>query len=286
MNPTRSVAHLLKDVEESLTPHTATPGLDSQVLLAHVLGESRTWVLAHPEATLKEEQEQELADSVDRLVQGEPLPYVLGVWEFYGMPFRVTPAVLIPRPETELLVEAALDWLQDRPERRFAADVGTGSGCIATALAANLPDLRLIASDASLAALLVARENLQQNGVSEQVLLVQSDLLPPVAARFDLICANLPYIPGGTLANLPVARYEPHLALSGGESGLDLIRRLLEQAPNRLAPGGIVLLEIEADQGAEVQDLAREAFPEADIQLQADLAGLDRLVTIQQPDAR
>ena len=259
-----------------------TPTLDAQVLVAHALGQPRAWVLAHPEAELSPAQQEEIETNTTRREAGEPLPYILGHWEFYGLDFLVTPAVLIPRPETELLVERALRWLEHHPDCRRAADIGTGSGCMAIALAARLPDLMVVATDLSPQALDIARQNAALHGLAERITFVQADLLelPSAFAPFHLIAANLPYIPHQTLAALPVSRFEPILALDGGEDGLALIRRLLTQAPRYLAAPGCLLLEIEAHQGHSASTLAQAAFPGAQVHTLPDLAGHDRLVEI------
>lgn len=275
-----NLASHLARLKERFKSTSETPGLDAQVLLTHILKVERSWVLSHPEAELDDAQEQALAKAAERLASGEPLPYVLEAWEFYGLEFKLTPQVLIPRPETELLVELALDYLQENPQRRCAADIGTGSGCIAVTLATRICDLQVLATDISLEALRVASENCIRHQVADRVKLVQADLMPDLEMRFDLICANLPYIPSATLKNLPVYRREPILALDGGECGLDLISRLLMQLPHRLAPGGVVLLEIEASQGSVVSALARQAVAGADIHVMTDLAGHDRIVHI------
>jgi release factor glutamine methyltransferase len=272
---------VLSQVRSRLEGQSDTAALDAQVLLAHILGKPRSWVLAHPEVVLTPDQSNILASSLARLEGGEPLPYILGHWEFFGLDFKVTPATLIPRPETELLVERALDWLRLNPGRRLAVDVGTGTGCIAVALAAHVLDLRLLACDLSLEALRVAQRNSYLHGVQERVFCLQTDLLPAVFQKFDLICANLPYIPSATLRYLRVARQEPSLALDGGLDGLDLIRRLLQSASGVLAPGGLVLLEIEASRGVAALELARSAFPHLGVELIQDLAGRHRLICIQ-----
>ena len=262
------------------------PRLDRQILLAHVLGQPRAWVLAHPEAPLTEAQTREWKAALAHLRRGDPLPYVLGRWEFYGLEFIVTPEVLIPRPETELMVEQALSWLHARlgaggASACRAVDVGCGSGCVAIALAANTPGLQVTAVDLSPQALEVARRNVELHGLAGRVTLVQADLLPQQPPIFDLICANLPYIPREKLDDLPVAHWEPPLALDGGPDGLALIRRLLRQTPAHLAPGGLLLLEIESSQGPAALLLAQEAFPRARVDLLQDLAGLDRLVRVE-----
>ena len=271
---------ILKRMNERLGAVSETAALDAQVLLAHVLKKPRAWVLAHPEAALAPAEERTLEAYVSRLEAGEPLPYVLGRWEFFGLDFTVTPVVLIPRPETELLVQEALLWLRAHPLRRCAADVGTGSGCIAIALAVNTPTLHILASDLSWPALQVARHNTRRHFVTGQVDLVQCDLLPATGPVFDLICGNLPYIPSETLKSLKVYRSEPRLALDGGPDGLEWIRRLLPVARQQLAPGGRLLLEIESTQGKAVLSLAQGTFPQAETRLRQDLAGLDRLVTV------
>ncbi len=263
----------------SLAQVSETPGLDVQLLAAEILQKPRSWILAHPEAILEPDHIQKLTLGINRLEAGEPLPYVLGHWEFYGLDFRVAPAVLIPRPETELLVEQAVNWLHSVPGRRWAVDIGTGSGCIAVTLALQVPDLRVIACDRSWEALQVAQENCQRHGVAEQVDLVQANLLEPFG-MVDLICANLPYIPSSALASLKVARWEPLLALDGGPDGLSLIRSLLKRAPALLAADGLLLLEIEASLGQETVALVRRAFPHAQITRLTDLSGQDRIIRV------
>jgi release factor glutamine methyltransferase len=228
-----------------------------------------------------------LQEFVRRLEGGQPLPYILGGWEFFGLPFRVTPDVLIPRPETELMVEHAMAWLRNKlnVERRKlnVADIGTGSGCIAISLAVNVPEIQVTATDISPAALVVAQQNAERLKVAEQIDFVEADLVPDSLSpsSFSLIVANLPYIPTSTLHRLPIFGREPALALDGGADGLALIRRLLAKAPALLAPGGMLLLEIEASQGAAVLSLARQAFGQAENHLHQDLAGHDRLLEIQ-----
>lgn len=281
LSRTTALSKALETVRRQISFLTETPSLDAQVLLAHVCGRDRGWVLAHPEHTLDPEETLRLADGLAQLMAGVPLPYVLGSWEFYGLDFKVTPQVLIPRPETELLVDTALKWLRARPERRQAAEAGTGSGCIAVSLTVNLPDLEIAVTDISPQAADIARENAVRHQVDDRVQVLVGDLLEDLPGLFDLIAANLPYIPSQTLRQLPVYRREPILALDGGAEGLDLIARLIKQSAHKLASGGIALLEIEAGQGAQGQALAAEHFPNAKISVLRDLAGLDRLLTIQ-----
>lgn len=277
---------LLSDTADSLAPLSDTPALDASVLIAHVIHKPRTWVMAHPELVLTDEQQTQLDDSLSRLQGGESFPYVLGHWEFFGLEFDVTSEVLIPRPETELLVEKAVAWLKGSPERRTIADVGTGSGAIAVSIAVSLPDAYVLATDISHEALQVARKNARKLGAADRIDFVQCDILPPhidalsTDRHFDLICANLPYIPTEKLRNLPIFEHEPTLALDGGSDGLELIRRLLNIGPEWLAPHGMMLLEIEATRGIQALNMAYDLFSSASIHLHQDLTGRDRLLEI------
>lgn len=285
-----NVRSALEQIAERLRGVTDTPELDAQVLLAHLMGRTRVWLAAHPESPLSERVLASTQEAVSRLEAGTPLPYVLGRWEFFGLDFEVTPDVLIPRPETELLVEQAIFWLKSRRVDKFsslrAADVGTGSGCIAVALAKHVPEARVLATDLSLPALRVARRNALRHGAASRVDFVQCDLLPPhpeplpTESHFDVICANLPYIPSEKLKRLAVYGREPTLALNGGSDGLDVIRHLLKIAPEWLAPDGLLLLEIEEGQGMAAVSLAYDSFERATINLRRDLAGKERLVAI------
>jgi release factor glutamine methyltransferase len=270
----------LASISNKLKPFSDTPSMDASVLLAGLLNKTRAWVIAHPEASLVSAERVVLESALQRLEAGEPLPYILGHWEFFRLDFLLNPATLIPRPETELLVDQALGWLKDHPQRRRIADVGTGSGCIAISLAYYLADLQITATDVSGMALQAATANARRHGVSGQITFIQGNLLDGVAAYFDLICANLPYIPAETLRSLPVYNREPNLALDGGADGLDLIRELLWIAPQRLAHGGRLLMEIEANQASAVGFLAREAFAGQEVRILKDLAGKDRLLVV------
>jgi release factor glutamine methyltransferase len=282
---------LYTEITTRLALLSDTPDLDATVLIAHVINKPRTWVMAHAELTLTTEQQTRLNESLTRLEKGEPFPYILGHWEFFGLDFDVTPDVLIPRPETELLVEKAIVWLQESTLRRTIADIGTGSGAIAVSLAVNVPDTKILATDISPKALQVAKRNAEKLGVGDRIEFVECDLLPhpqPLSrwergervGALNLLCANLPYIPTKTLSQLPIFGREPTIALDGGADGLDLIRRLLTVAPAWLAPNALILLEIEATLGAQVLDLAHNLFSQAEIQLHQDLTGRDRLLEI------
>jgi len=280
------LAEFLEQTVSRLSSVSDSPELDARVLLANILDKPRIWVEAHPETLLTRPQLAAAKKAITRLEAGEPLPYVLGHWEFFGLDFEITPDVLIPRPETELLVERAIKWLNAAPERRTVADIGTGSGCISVAIAKSIPDVKVIATDISLPALEIAYRNVRKHGVENHIAFVQCDLLPshpyslPTDLHFDLICANLPYIPTETLQELDVYGREPTLALDGGADGLNIVRQLLEIAPEWMAPNGMIMLEIEASQGMSAVSLAYDAFDKAEIHLHQDLAGHDRLIEI------
>jgi release factor glutamine methyltransferase len=276
----RTVGTALDDLNFRLKKHSDTPGLDAQEVLARVLDRPRSWVMTHPEALLSSKPAAALDDMVTRLERGEPLPYVLGRWEFFGLEFEVTPDVLIPRPETELLVERAIGWLQTHPDRHHAADVGTGSGCIAIALAVNILDLQVMGCDISPAAVKTAQRNAGRHAVGARVEFLCCDLFPP-EYQCDLIVANLPYIPTQALHQLPIYGHEPTMALDGGVDGLRLIRGLLNAAPKALVPGGLLLMEIEASEGPAALSLAYDGFDKAEIHLHKDLAGRDRILEVQ-----
>lgn len=287
-----NIASLLAKLSNDLPGES--PMLDAQVLLAHITRHNRAWVLAHPEAQLDSAGTTTLEAAARRLKDGEPLPYVVGRWEFFGLDFEVTPDVLIPRPETELLVETALDWVRTQPQLDYRfVDVGTGSGCIAVSLAFHVPRAQITATDISPAALAVAQRNAQRNAVEERINFVECDLLPTqinlgedltnnlTFENWNLVTANLPYIPSETLKGLGVYGREPTLALDGGPDGLEIIRRLLARLTASMDAGSLILLEIEHRQGALVRSIAVDAFPAADVQLKKDLAGNDRLIAIE-----
>ncbi|MEP7284549.1 MAG: peptide chain release factor N(5)-glutamine methyltransferase [Chloroflexota bacterium] len=274
-----TIGETLQQATARLQGVSGTPRQDAQTILGHVMGDKpREVLIAHPEYPVSDSELHVFEKLLTLRKHGMPLAYIVGQRAFYDRTFRINPQVLIPRPETEHVVEAALDWVGRFGARRII-DVGTGSGVIALTLAAKLPNTGVIAADVSSAALLVAVENV--NGLTN-VVLVQSDLLTPFRGPFDVICANLPYIATGEMNILEVAHFEPHIALDGGSDGLVLIRRLLEQAPARLAVPGLLLIEHGADQGLAVEALAKAAFPHAAVNIIKDYAGLDRVVRVEQ----
>lgn len=271
---------VLRWASAQLATCTDRPQVEAELLLIHVLVQPRAYLWTHPEAALTPQQAADYAACVHRRAAGEPLPYITGQIEFFGLTFGVTPDVLIPRPETETLVEAAQDWLRARPDA-VAVDVGTGSGCIAVALAVHAPSLRLYATDISPAALQVARANAEQHNVAERIAFLEGDLLAPLPESVDLIVSNPPYVADDEWDVLPLSvRQEPRTALLSGMDGLDAIRQLLVQAQTHLQSGGLMLVEIGERQGKAAQALAQAAFPTADVMILPDLAGKDRVLKI------
>ena len=283
-----TIALALAQTTESLV---ATGNLEAcfegEVLVMHALGLSRAQLYSRWTEPLDGSRTAFLQKQVARRQQGEPLAYILGHREFYGLDLAVDRRVLIPRPETELLVEAALGWISNHQQRpSLVADIGTGSGAIAVSLAHMRPDIAIYATDRSPEALTLARENVARHGLADRVTLLEGDLVAPLPEPVDLLVANLPYVKETDLpawcgsAQVELA-WEPNIALDGGPDGLDIIGRFLDQAPEHLHYDGAVFLEIGWDQGEETVRLARAAFPSARISLHKDFAGLDRIVAIQ-----
>jgi len=276
-----------------------TPRLDAELLLCHVLGWTRASLYAHPERLLSKEESERLQRLIIRRVQREPLAYLTKRKEFFGLEFLVDRRVLIPRPETELLVELAVARLRTRLRAKLptepapiVADVGTGCGAIAVSVAIQIPTARVYALDVSPEALKVARINCHRHGLTchgvtrhggiGRVELLRGDMLAPLDERVDLLLANLPYIAQSEFATLQpeIVKYEPRVALDGGQDGMDSIRRLLEQAVDHLAPGAGIMLEIGSGQGAVGRAIAGRFFPNARIEVHPDYVGHDRVLEI------
>lgn len=250
--------------------------LDAELLLVHVLKVPRIKLYTNFDSPLQQTEVDAYRALVKRRASHEPVAYILESREFFGRSFRVTRDVLVPRPETEHLVDAVLEWVRqsERTETRIV-DVGTGSGAIAVTLALEVSSARVTAVDISEAALAVAADNARANNAA--VTFGRSDLLAEQPGPFDVIVANLPYIGTGEKLPVTVRDHEPHLALFSGADGLDAIRRLIVEAQSRLAPEGLLALEIGATQGPALQELLAGAF--TDVRVLKDLAGLARVVT-------
>jgi len=259
--------------------------IEAELLLRHSLGIDKVELYAGLERPLSSPEADGFWCLVERRLRHEPTAYILKQCQFYGIDLYVDSRALIPRPESEMLVEMALEFAG----RHFPsnapcslADVGTGSGAIAIAVAWHLRRAKVYAMDISAEALEVARINCERHGVEGQVNLLLGDMLRPLPERVNIIAANLPYVRDEELPQLmlEIREFEPLQALAGGFDGLDQVRRLLSQAEERLLPGGLILLEIGQGQSAEARRLAKACFPEADVDLVPDLAGIDRVLRV------
>ena len=267
-----------------------SPQLDSALLMGHVLGVSKTRLYAHPDHKLTPAEIAAFEALVGRRMRREPIAYLIGYRSFYGLDITVDPRVLIPRPETEMLVERALAHLQALArggQTPKVADVGTGSGAIAVALAVNAPEALIYAMDVSQDALDVAAQNIWRYALGEQIQLIPGNLVDALPEPVDVIVANLPYVASGDLPGLApdIRDFEPSLALDGGAGGVQPIRALFADLASpagagKLRPGARLYLEIGAEQGASVQALARAAFPDAHVAVETDYAGMDRLLVV------
>ncbi len=276
-----NIRDALQGARNGLAKVSSSPSLDAQLLLCDVLEVyGKAYLFAHPEQELTPAQRKAYTRLVARRAAGEPVAYIRGVVSWYDREFAITSDVLIPRPETELLLEQSFQRVQQQPTL-VAADVGTGSGAIAITLAAHAPKATIFATDISEAALEVALKNAEANDV--EVAFMQGDLVEPLRTagiKLDVLLSNPPYIATGTLAELDVGKHEPHLALDGGEDGLDVVRRLLDTALTVCNPGALILVEIGADQGDAAMMLAEKALDAAEIEVVPDLAGLDRVLKV------
>ncbi len=256
--------------------------LEAEVLLREVLQKTRVEIFLELDSRLSSQEYAAFRRSIRRRCMDEPTAYILGRREFYGRNFLVDDRVLVPRPETELLVEKAVEFARDY-DAPLLADVGTGCAAVAITLALELPEAIVYATDISGDALRVARKNCRKHGVSIRVNLLKGNLLAMLPQSVDIITANLPYV---RKSDLPVAgpvSAEPRLALNGGVDGLQRIRQLCRQAGDKLRPSGHMLLEIGQDQSEAVTMLLRSLFPGAKIEVLPDLSGIDRVVCLSLP---
>ena len=255
------------------------PPLESELLLRHVLKISRVQLYLRLDQELSLEENEEFWLLIQRRLGHEPIAYIVGHREFYGLDFYVNPDVLIPRPESELLVEKTLELTRNRPVSTIA-EVGTGCGAIAISLASHLPQTKIYATDISAAALRVALNNCQKHGVVNKICLLEGDMLDPLPEPVDIVVANLPYVRESELPRINTVNFEPYLALNGGPDGLGKIRRLCTQITGKLRSGGNLLLEIGQGQGRAVIALMHSLLPSAEIELIPDLSGIDRVVSL------
>lgn len=253
------------------------------LVLSQVTNISTSMLLIKDEFDLSKEQDNEFKSHIDRMANKEPLAYVLGEWGFYDLMFNVTPAVLIPRPETEHIIELILEKYKDRNAELSFLDIGTGSGIIPITIATKFPNAKFTAIDISADALTVAMDNAVRHQVADRFTWLRTDLIPPnlSGSKFDIITANLPYIPSGTVRELDIFEIEPTLALDGGEKGYELIEETMKRLVDQKIEFFIFILEIEYRQGQILNELSNKYFPDRKCVVHKDLAGHDRTVLIE-----
>jgi release factor glutamine methyltransferase len=281
---------ILRESLQSTTQTLRNAGIadapvEAELLLGHVLGMSKTQLYTEPERRLTSEKTKQLRKLVQRCLEHEPAAYILGHCEFYGIDFAINSCTFIPRPETELLVEQAVELalrISRQGKKINIADIGTGCGAIAISLALTLPQAKIYATDISASALRVAGMNCRRHAVSSQVELLQGNLLEPLAHPVDMVVANLPYVKDCEFEDLSpeIRQFEPTTALAGGKDGLDTIHQMLEQMPGKLTGEGSFLLEIGQGQGSLVTSLIKNYFPQANIELIPDLGSIERVVKV------
>jgi release factor glutamine methyltransferase len=283
-----TIADAVRAAARELAATSDTPALDAEVLMRHLLGWNRTAYLINRTDVLDDEISQLFRALIERRKRREPVAYLIGNREFMGLDFLVGPGALVPRPETELLVEWAVTWLTGKRDQ-VAIDVGTGSGAIAVSLALVAPPGslgRLVAVDPSSEALQWAQRNAVTLAPNAAIEFVRGSLLDEINATIDLVLANLPYLTPAQTDGNPDLAAEPRSALVSGEDGLDLIRELLADLPRVLAPDGAAILELDPDQAETVAALARAIFPDAQVAIVPDLSNRSRFVTIERSSSR
>jgi release factor glutamine methyltransferase len=279
-----TIQRLLTWVTEYLTQKGVdSPRLSAELLLSHVLGLKRIELYTQYNKVVLQEQLDRLRDLVKRAGLHEPVVYLVGKTEFYSIEFEVTPDCLIPRPETELLVQRSIEFLRKRTGPQLVCDLCTGCGIIAVAVAKNVPDARVLATDISETTLAVAAKNVEKHKLQERIELRKGDLFEPLVPQldqFDLITCNPPYVSAAEYEALEknVKDYEPRIALYAGEDGLDLYRRIVEKVDQFLKPDGVLLLEIGYQQGPAVRGLLEQTGVFAQIRIDKDLQSHERVV--------
>jgi release factor glutamine methyltransferase len=284
---TWTIQKLLNWIVEYLTSKCIdSPRLSAELLLTHVMGLKRIELYTQYDKPVVKEQLDNLRDLVKRAGQNEPVAYLVGKTEFYSLEINVTPDCMIPRPETELLVERAIEFLRTRRNTQFVCDLCTGSGCIAVAIAKNYSDVHIIATDICDAALAVAAGNIEKHQLKDRITLLQGDLFDPIISgldvdKFDLIVCNPPYVSTAEYEKLDknVQDYEPKVALFAGVDGLDIYRRIIEKADQFLKPDAALILEIGYAHGSAVRELLEQTGTFAEIKIEKDLHNNDRIAT-------
>jgi release factor glutamine methyltransferase len=263
-----------------LADYSSDADIEILAILKNLLNKNTAWILANPDHIISPNEVEILDNRLERLIQGEPLAYIIKQIEFFTQTFYIENSVLIPRPETELLVEKALDWCGIQSKSVRLIDIGTGSGCIGLSILKYFPNMKGFGVDVSLSALRIAKKNKELLNINS-FFLIKSDLLTAIKGKFDLVCANLPYIPSISLRDLKVSKFEPSIALDGGISGLEIIYKLLDQLNGRVNESGLILFEIQFDQAEQVSQYAKDVFPNSEISIIKDYSGHDRIISIE-----
>jgi release factor glutamine methyltransferase len=259
--------------------------LDAEVLLAHIIQKDRVWLITHRGDALEDKSQRDFDDAIGRRIRREPLQHIIGNQEFWGLKFKVTPDVLIPRPETEFIIEAALAIVQKRNQQVRIIDLCTGSGCLAVSLAKELTSANIIATDVSEKALAVARENARNHSVADRIRYLEGDLFDPleeldIRGQIDIIVSNPPYVPAGDLATLQpeVRDYEPALALVAGPEGTEIAAKIIKFAPEYLKKNGSLIMEMGSGQAEALTNMVEATGVYAKPEIVKDLSGTDRVI--------
>jgi release factor glutamine methyltransferase len=272
VNCRQSLAWARKTLEDS---HIENSSLEGEILVRFVLGIDRASLFSNLDQELTKEQSELLTNLLNRRQSGEPSAYITGHREFYGLDFKVDKRVLIPRPETELLVEKTIDYCLENNYSTIA-DIGTGSGCVAISLGKNLPEVTIYAVDYSLPALEMAEKNITAHGLEKRIIRLWGNLLEPLHEPVDIITANLPYVKRQEVNS----QHEPEISLDGGIDGLDKIKELIVQVPGKLKKNGMLILEAGQGQAEEVKTILHKAFPKSMVESSKDLADIERVVSL------
>jgi release factor glutamine methyltransferase len=283
---TVTLAEALKDAATALSTAGITNArLDAEVLLSHIIRKDRVWLITHRDDVLDDKDQRDFDRAVQRRTGREPLQHIIGNQEFWGLEFKVTPDVLIPRPETEFIIEAALTIAQDRNRQVRIIDLCTGSGCIAVSLAKELSASHIIATDASMRALAVARENARDHDVADRIRFLEGDLFVPleeldIRAGIDIIVSNPPYVKSGDLPTLQpeVRDYEPEMALIAGPGGTEIAATIIKTAPEYLKKNGALIMEMGLGQAKTLTRMIEETGAYGKPEILKDLAGIERVI--------
>lgn len=277
---TTSIADWRYQSKKKLKSISNSADSDLNVILCKVLNQDLNWCLANSEKLLSEDELSQLHYKFNALLEGVPLAYVVGETNFFESRFVVDKNVLIPRPETEIMVDTAINWISNNPKSEKIVDVGTGSGAIVLSVLKKFPNLVGFGTDMSKNALYIAMENMHFLQINK-LFLTQMDCLSAFQTRFDVILANLPYIPSEDVKRLKVTKFEPIQALDGGKMGVEIIFKLIEQIPSSLSKPGLAILEIQYDQAMIVVEKVNQIFPESSVSILKDYAGLNRFIKIE-----